>query len=213
MNLKKSLLPLALSLCFGYAALAASPAALPPLLSEAEEIQAALEAAPEHLRAAAGVYVLEREGYRQARRSRNGFNCLVDRELVDAFEPECFDAEGSATLIPVILYRAAERARGIAHADIERALARRYAEGKFKAPRRVGICYMLSDRNVVVTDRKAEKVGPVGPHLMFYAPNLGNAEFGASNDFSSHFIVADEHTPGAMIIVPVSTGDAGHEHH
>lgn len=65
----------------------------------------------------------------------------------------------------------------------------------------------------MVTDRKAEKVGHVGPHLMFYAPNLGKAEFGASNDFSSHFIVADERTPGAMIIVPVTAGSDGHEHH
>jgi hypothetical protein len=48
---------------------------------------------------------------------------------------------------------------------------------------------------------------------MFYAPNLGKAEFGASNDFSSHFIVADERTPGAMIIVPVTAGSDGHEHH
>lgn len=97
MDLKKSRLPLALSLCFCYAALAASPAALPPLLSEAGEIQAALEAAPGHLRAAAGVYVLERDGYRQARRSRDGFNCLVDRELVDAFEPECFDEQRTSS--------------------------------------------------------------------------------------------------------------------
>ncbi len=211
--MKKSLPSLAFALTLASTAMAAAPAALPPLLTEPEEIQAALEAAPAHLRADAGVYVLERNGYRQARQSRNGFNCLVDRELLDDFAPMCFDAEGSATLIPAILFRATERARGASHADVERELAKRYAEGKFVAPRRVGICYMLSERNVVITDRKAEKVGHVGPHLMFYAPNLRNGDLGASDDFASHFIVADEGTPGAMIIVPVATAGDGHEHH
>lgn len=119
----------------------------------------------------------------------------------------------TATLIPVVLYRAAERARGLSHPEVERELAQRYAEGRFIAPRRVGICYMLSGRNIVVLDRKAEKVGPAGPHLMFYAPNLHNDEFGARNDFASHFIIADQGTPGAMIIVPVATAGDGHEHH
>src|SRR5215831_10877553 len=116
------------SLCSG----AAPPArvALPPLLAEADEIQAALEAAPPHLRAGAGVYVLERNGYRLARQGSNGFQCLVERVFVDDFAPECFDAEGTATLVPVVLYRAAERARGASLAEIDGAVARRYSEGK-----------------------------------------------------------------------------------
>ncbi|HKU89186.1 MAG TPA: hypothetical protein VJP84_05315 [Steroidobacteraceae bacterium] len=76
--MKKSLLSLPFFF-LGSIVAAASPVALPPLLAEADEIQAALEAAPAYLRADAGVYVLERDGYRQVRGSRNGFNCLVDR--------------------------------------------------------------------------------------------------------------------------------------
>lgn len=53
--MKKSLLSLPLAL-FLATAMAAGPVALPPLLPEAEEIQAALEAGPAHLRADAGVY-------------------------------------------------------------------------------------------------------------------------------------------------------------
>jgi hypothetical protein len=201
---------IAIALCLSAAPTNAE--GLPPLLSESEEIRAALEAAPLHLRDGAGVYVLEKSGYRLARESRNGFNCLIERAFVDAFEPECFDAEGSATLLPVVTYRAQERARGITNLQIDLAVAAGYESGQLIAPRRVGICYMLSDRNVVVLDRKSAKVGPVGPHLMFYSPNLRNKDFGATPDLASHFLIAEEGTPGAMIIVPVTNADAHAQH-
>jgi len=177
---------------------------MPPLLPEAAEIEAALSAAPSHLRGDAGVYVLTESGYRQVRESGNGFTCLINRAFADAFEPECFDAEGTATILPVVLFHAQQRARGGTRQQIERDIEARYARGEFIAPRRVGICYMLSNRNVVVLDRKTGKVGPAGPHLMFYAPNLHNQQFGATPDFASHFLIADEGSATAMIIVPVN---------
>src|SRR6185295_11444293 len=127
------------SILFSAASVAAT--ATSPL-PEPEEIAAALEAAPEHLRAGAGVYVLEKDGYRLARASRNGFHCLIDRDLGIAFEPKCFDIEGSDTLLPVIRFRAERRAHDVAERDIDRLVAARFARGEFVAPRRVGICYM-----------------------------------------------------------------------
>lgn len=198
--------------CIGSLSHAVDTPQLPPLLAESKEIQESLEAAPAHLRDQAGVYVLERDGYRRVRDSRNGFTCLIERDLATDFAPECFDAEGSATFVPVILYRAEQRARGVNSMEIERAVAAGYTSGRFIAPRRVGICYMLSSRNIVILDRPSGKVGPVGPHLMFYAPNLRNADFGATPDMAAHFIIADEGTPSALIIVPVSTDADAHEH-
>jgi hypothetical protein len=170
---------------------------------ETEEIQAALEAAPAHLRDEAGVYVLESTGYRRARDSTNGFNCLVTREIPAAFEPRCYDGEGSVSLLPVLLFRTEQRARGTTRADIEREVAARYARGEYFAPRRVGVCYMLSLRNIVVVDRATVRVGRVGPRLMFYAPNLRNEDFGATPDLEARFFVTDEATQSSMIIVPV----------
>jgi hypothetical protein len=182
--------------------------------SEDEEIPIALSAAPEHLRAAAGVYVLRATGFVRVRESRNGFNCLINRELPDSFEPECFDAEGSATLVPVILYQTELRSQHTSAAEIARAVGLGFSSGRFRAPRHTGICYMLSTRNVVVMDRKTARVGAVGPHLMFYAPYALNAEFGATSDLKSRFLIADEGTPFAMAIVPVSDSEpsahAGH---
>ena len=174
----------------------------PPLLVESQETAAALEAAPEHLRADAGVYVLTSMGYRRVRESRNGFNCLIERDLPGAFEPRCFDAEGSATLLPVIFYRAEQRARGATRAYIDREVKERYQKGEFIAPRRVGICYMLSTRNAVVD---GGKVARVGPRLLFYAPNLSNADLGSTPDLESRLLVVDEASATAMIVVPVTS--------
>jgi hypothetical protein len=172
--------------------------------SEDEEILIALSAAPEHLRAAAGVYVLRPTGFVRVRESRNGFNCLINRELPDSFEPECFDAEGSATLVPIILYQTKLRSQHRSAEEIARAVGLGFSSGRFRAPGHTGICYMLSTRNVVVMDRKTGRVGAVGPHLMFYAPYSLNTEFGATPDLKAHFLIADEGTPFAMAIVPVS---------
>jgi hypothetical protein len=77
------------------------------LLPEAEEIQLALEAAPEHLRAAATVYVFGEEGYRKVRSGTNGFTCLVNRDGNQSgdndLKPTCLDAEGSRNILPVML--------------------------------------------------------------------------------------------------------------
>lgn len=196
-------LPLYLLSAFPLAALAI-PAQkdFPPLLVESQETAAALDAAPEHLRADAGVYVLDSMGYRRVRASRNGFNCLIQREVTGAFEPRCFDAEGSATLLPVIFFRAEQRSRGAMPAYIDREVKERYQKGEFVAPRRVGICYMLSSRNAVV---EGGKVARVGPRLMFYAPNISNADLGTTQDLESRMVVVDEASATAMIVVPVTS--------
>ena len=174
----------------------------PPLLIESQETDAALEAAPDHLRPDAGVYVLDSTGYRRVRASRNGFNCLIERNQPGAFEPRCFDAEGSAVFLPVIFLRAELRARGATRAYIDREIKERYQKGEFLAPRRVGICYMLSARNAVLDNGKLQRVGP---RLLFYAPNLSNADLGTSPDLESRVLVIDESTATAMIVVPVTS--------
>jgi len=178
------------------------PPDLPPILVESEEVTAALEAAPAHLRIDAGVYVFGGMGYRRVRDSRNGFNCLVEREFTGTFEPRCFDAEGSATLLPVVLFRAGQRAQGLSRERIDREVATRYQRREFIAPRRVGICYMLSKRNVV-WDAGSGKLARVGPRLLFYAPNLSSADFGATPDLESRLLVTDESSESTMIVVPV----------
>jgi hypothetical protein len=102
----------------------------------------------------------------------------------------------------VIFYRAEQRARGATRAYIERQVKERYEKGEFIAPRRVGICYMLSSRNAVVDNGR---VARVGPRLLFYAPNLSNADLGSTPDLESRMLVVDEASAAAMIVVPVTS--------
>ena len=63
----------------------------------------ALSAGPEHLRAAASVYVLKKDGFVLARQGTNGFTCIVNRDHPLNRKPTCYDAEGMATLLPTVL--------------------------------------------------------------------------------------------------------------
>ncbi len=67
------------------------------------EIALAESAGPPAIAKAASIYLLERGGFKLAREGTNGFACLVTREDEGSQEPQCFDPEGVATLLPVAL--------------------------------------------------------------------------------------------------------------
>src|SRR3954447_23120492 len=122
---RRSLLGLLIGPAFAFlnSAAASTSTALPPALPEQEEFADALEGAPSHLREEAGVLVLRAKGYERLRESRNGFNCLLVREWGRSFEPTCFDAEGSRTILPVVLYQVELRASGKSDEEIDAAVA------------------------------------------------------------------------------------------
>lgn len=181
----------------------------PEPLPREREIAAALAAGPAALAQAAGVYVLEQHGYVLVRPSRNGFHCLVGRDLPGAFEPQCFDAEGSQTLLRQLLLAAELRMGGASDGEIERAVGAAWASGELKAPRRPGVNYMLSPENRVPMDAEG-RIAPYRPHVMFYAPYLTNADLGAEPMGSSPIFVINEGGPAAYVIVPVPEEAAAH---
>lgn len=201
-----------LAILLGIAAvplLAQSPAGaskepkLPPILPREEEIALALSAGPAHFADEAGVYVLERQGYVKVRESKNGFTCIVSRSQVNTVEPECFDEEGTETLLPRSLMMGNLRAQGKTDEEIEQAVAEAFRTGKLRAPRRPGIVYMLSTKNIVPIDPSKGTVGPYRPHLMFYAPYLTNKDLGTKFGPDTKAFIISEGTPHALIIVPV----------
>jgi len=183
----------------------------PDPMPRAEEIAAALEAGPPHFAAEAGVYVLGEHGFELARPSTNGFHCLVERSHPTAFEPQCFDEEGSRTTLRAVLLRAELRAGGRARDEIEAAVAAGYADGSLRAPSRPGINYMLSPRNRVPIDPEGTRIVPYRPHLMFYVPYLTNADLGSNGGPGSTTFVINEGAPGAYAIVPVPL-EGGEKH-
>lgn len=185
----------------------------PELLPRDAEIRAALAAGPPHFAETAGVYVLTANGYELARPSQNGFHCLVGRELPGAFEPMCFDREGSATLLRQILLSAELQMQGKGLDEIEVAVAAAWASGELRAPSRPGINYMLSPENRVPIDEQGT-IAPYRPHLMFYVPYLTNADLGSDGSPGSPVFVIFEGQPGAYAIVPVPVEEAvAHDAH
>lgn len=152
---------------------------LPALLPRQKEIELALGAAPEHLRKGAGVYALERNGFVKVRDSANGFTCIVNRDHPLNQKPVCFDAEGTATILPKILRFGELLMQGKPMPEIDAEIAEGFRTGKYISPRRAGIAYMLSGdiRNFNPCTGRIESFPP---HVMFYAPNLTNADLGTT---------------------------------
>jgi hypothetical protein len=145
----------------------------PEVLPRDEEFDLALSAAPEHLRAGAAVYVLAPEGYELAREGTNGFACIVNRDHPRNLKPTCYDSEGVATILPKVVYVGELLLRGLPIAAIQDSVRAGFESGRFRAPARPGVAYMLSKRIRTYNPRTGE-YGTFPPHLMFYAPNLTN---------------------------------------
>lgn len=176
---------------------AGSARQLPPL-PEALEIELALSAAPKHLRDGATVLRLDAGGYVEVRRGTNGFSCLVARPHPKALAPMCYDVEGTRTIVPRVRDEAALRAQGKLEDEIRTVIEAGFRSGKYRAPERPGVSYMLSP--VQATYDPERGVRPFVPHLMFYAPDLTDADVGGMR---GGFAFINQPGPHGMIIVPV----------
>lgn len=184
-------------------------AALPDFLPRDREIALAESAGPPAVAKAASIYVLERGGFALAREGTNGFACLVTREDEGSQEPQCFDPEGVETLLPVAFERAKLMEEGLDRAAINARIGEGYASGKFRAPRRGGVVYMLSKENRVFN---GERIVNYPPHVMVMAPYVTNKDIGADYSDPAMPWVLGEGTPGAYIIVTTRDSAKKHEH-
>jgi hypothetical protein len=157
----------------GSAGAQSSSSDIPEVPTEQRETVMALSAAPEHLRAGAGVYVLTRSGYKRARPSTNKFTCIVNRDHPKALKPTCFDEEGTATILPKILRVGELMMQGKSLSEIAEDIRAGFANGKFISPRRPGVAYMQSG-DIRGVNSATGAVSSFPPHVMFYAPNLTN---------------------------------------
>jgi hypothetical protein len=169
------------------------------------QIQLALSAAPTDIAGKATVYILGPKGYEKAREGSNGVSCLVERTFKGSVEtsvgPMCYDAEGSRTLMVVILFTEEMRAQGKSEDQIKADIAARYKDGRFKAPSKPGVCYMLSSENYLYNPETKES-GPFPGHLMFYAPYMTSQDLGypaVSNTMQPYLVNPGQ--PDAMLVV------------
>ena len=169
-------------------------------LPREERIKLAESAAPAEISGKATVYVLEQTGYVKVREGSNGFSCFVDRQTPLNLEPTCFDAEGSASTLPTRLFVEEQRAKGKSEEQIRGEIEDGYKSGKFLAPRKPGIVYMMSSSGFLYIAEKNQLVR-IPPHLMFYAPYATEKDIGSppSTADMPHLIRAGQ--PDAYIIV------------
>lgn len=167
------------------------------------QIQLAESAAPAEVSSRATIYVLGPHGYEKAREGSNGFSCLVTRQYLTTMEPECFDAEGSQTTLLVRLRTEELRAQGKSDEAIAAELESGYKSGKFIAPRKAGIVYMMSAENYVF-DPESKKVIHFPGHLMFYAPYMTARDLGYEREASLPYLVHPGAADTLMIVVPQS---------
>lgn len=147
-------------------------------LSREERTKLAEGAAPPEISGKAAVYVLERTGYVKVHEGTNGFTCFVDRQTPFNMEPTCFDAEGSATTLLSRFYVEEQRAQGKSEEQIQSAVDEGYKSGKFLAPRKPGIVYMMSDNGYLKVPGASDLIH-IPPHLMFYAPYATEKDIGS----------------------------------
>ncbi|MFN8060226.1 MAG: hypothetical protein U0Q12_13805 [Vicinamibacterales bacterium] len=188
------------------ASIASAAPRLPKVLPESEEVALALEAAPEALRAGAGVWILTRDGYKEWRKAENGYTCVVNRDEIDAIKPTCYDPEGTDTILPAVVYFGNRLMAGVAVTDIRREIAVGFQSGRFRSPRRVGIAFMLSPHVVNVIDAAKGTTGTAPPHYMIYAPNVTNADLSlpdAAYDRHEWLPYVAYHGPHGFLIITV----------
>lgn len=208
MRLKGIARGIALGMCvLGTTHLNAQTADRPEVLTAAEEMRIALSAAPDHLREGAGYWALEEDGYVLARETQNGFTCIINRDHPLNRKPTCYDAEGTRTILPKVVFVGNLLMRGTPMADVSAEVQEGFASGRFIAPEKPGVAYMLTDeiRNF---NPGTGQVGTFPRHLMFYAPNLTNADIGApqGRDPDAPWLpfIAYQGPHGFMIVLPGS---------
>jgi hypothetical protein len=171
----------------------------PIVLPRDLEIELALNAAPKPLREGAAVLVLDAGVYVKAREGSNAFTCVVSRRGGDVF-PVCWDAEGVKSLLPIELDAAKARLAGRTNAEIEQTVAAGFKAGRYRAPSRTGIAYMLSPLRYRIDEQgHAVRANP-NPHVMFYGPNLTDSDIGGAR---GSVVFMNKVGPDGMIIVPV----------
>ena len=113
--------------------------------------------------------------------------------------------EGTATVVPVRMFIEERRAAGTTEARIGALVQEGYSSGRFKAPARPGLVYMLSEHNYVFDPERKAIIHFPG-HLMFYAPYATAKDVGSGP--GAPYIVAPGTPHALMIVVPASSAHA-----
>lgn len=183
------------------------PRTLLTAMSAAEQVRLALTAAPAEVTSHASVYVLSGGRYTKKTTGTNGYNCFVERELLETIEPVCYDVEGSATTMQARFRREELRAQGLSEDVVRNRLAAAYKSGHLRAPRKPGVIYMLSAEQWS-WNPGTKVIWNSPPHFMLYAPYAKQSDMGGAPGPQIPFILWPGQPDALMIIM--APGQHGH---
>ena len=149
------------------------------------EIALARSAAPDAISGDARILVLGRHGYETAVEGKNGFVCVVERGWMspsDAPEfwnpklrgPICFNPPAARSVLPATYKRTQLAIAGKTKDEIIEGHRAAFAKGELPPLEAGSMSYMMS-KSAYLTDRNDHNLA----HLMFYAPPLDGAAWGA----------------------------------
>lgn len=175
------------------------------VLERTHEIALARSAAPGSVAKAAAVWIFDGTRYALAEEGASGAACLVSRSWPEALEPECFDAEAAATIMPMEMKRVELLHAGMPSDEVERRIADGLLDGTFRLPARLAVVYMMSEGQRLISD-DGTPVGNWQPHLMLYSPFLTNEAVGHHGEPGLNGgVVVDPGRPTANLMVVVPT--------
>lgn len=174
------------------------------LLSRAEEVALARSGAPPSVSSGARVYVFSDSGYVVAEDGSTDVSCMVNRSWPTSLEPECYDAEAAATIMPMEMHRTLLAHQGKGQEQVSRVMADGLADGRFRLPSRMAVVYMMSSAQRLVSD-DGSPAGAWKPHLMMYSPFLTNhmvGHHGAPGLTGGLVVDSGKPTANLLVVVP-----------
>lgn len=170
--------------------------------SRDDEIRLARSAAPPEIAKDAKVYVLDHDKYVVAEQGSSAESCMVARPTANSIAPMCGDAEADATEFTLERFRTEQRIAGKSKADIDQAISEGLRSGRFRAPKRPALVFMLSSGQLL-SNPSNTKVDKFMPHVMVFYPGLRNSDFGLidSPDMDIPGMVEPGTAQSALVIV------------
>jgi hypothetical protein len=181
------------------------------MMDAGRETALAQSAAPPAISTEAGLYLMQADGYRAVRASKNGFNCLVLRSWTQPVSdperyydprliaPICYSPGATSTVMQRELEIARLVLAGKSIVQTQQAIDAAYAAGTLRIPDRVAFAYMFSSAQWL-----GENVTHWHPHVMVYAPYLDQEQIG-SFPLNSGLPILDLRAglPHALLAIPV----------
>ena len=151
------------------------------------EITLARSAAPPSVSADAEVLVLGPRSYVTAAPGKNGFVCLVERAWFSGLKddgfwnpklrgPDCYNRLAAHSVLPTFLTRTQWAMAGASQAEILARTRAAMAAGRIRPPEIGAMNFMMSKGGYLGDDAG----GPWRPHVMFFAPPIPLADWGAN---------------------------------